>query len=73
MRIHSVIGDVHKLPFPDNHFDVVTLQWATRHLRVKQVFDEIRRAQARRALLPLRHAAANPLVELFTTPTCASA
>jgi demethylmenaquinone methyltransferase/2-methoxy-6-polyprenyl-1,4-benzoquinol methylase len=43
MRIHSVIGDVHKLPFPDNHFDVVTLQWATRHLRVKHVFGEIRR------------------------------
>ncbi|HET7297713.1 MAG TPA: class I SAM-dependent methyltransferase, partial [Burkholderiales bacterium] len=43
MRIGSVIGDVHKLPYPDNHFDVVTLQWATRHLRVKQVFDEIRR------------------------------
>jgi demethylmenaquinone methyltransferase/2-methoxy-6-polyprenyl-1,4-benzoquinol methylase len=43
MRIHSVIGDVHTLPFPDNHFDVVTLQWATRHLRVKRVFGEIRR------------------------------
>jgi demethylmenaquinone methyltransferase/2-methoxy-6-polyprenyl-1,4-benzoquinol methylase len=42
-RIHSVIGDVHRLPFPDGHFDVVTLQWATRHLRVKQVFGEIRR------------------------------
>jgi len=43
MRIESVIGDVHKLPFPDNHFDIVTLQWATRHLRVKQVFSEILR------------------------------
>jgi demethylmenaquinone methyltransferase/2-methoxy-6-polyprenyl-1,4-benzoquinol methylase len=43
MRIESVIGDVHTLPFPDGHFDVVTLQWATRHLRVKQVFGEIRR------------------------------
>jgi demethylmenaquinone methyltransferase/2-methoxy-6-polyprenyl-1,4-benzoquinol methylase len=43
MKIHSVIDDVHKLPFPDNHFDVVTLQWATRHLRVRQVFGEIRR------------------------------
>jgi demethylmenaquinone methyltransferase/2-methoxy-6-polyprenyl-1,4-benzoquinol methylase len=43
MRIHSVIGDVHQLPFPDDHFDVVTLQWATRHLRVKHVFGEIRR------------------------------
>ena len=43
MHIRGVIGDVHKLPYPDNHFDVVTLQWATRHLRVKQVFGEIRR------------------------------
>ena len=42
-RIHSVIGDVHALPFPDNHFDVVTLQYATRHLRVKDVFGEILR------------------------------
>jgi len=43
LRIESVIGDVHKLPFPDHHFDIVTLQWATRHLRVKTVFAEIRR------------------------------
>jgi len=42
-RIHSVIGDVHALPFPDNHFDVVTLQYATRHLRVTDVFGEILR------------------------------
>jgi len=42
-RIHSVIGDVHALPFPDNHFDLVTLQYATRHLRVKDVFGEILR------------------------------
>ena len=41
--IKSVIGDVHELPFPDNHFDVVTLQYATRHLRVKRVFSEIHR------------------------------
>ena len=26
-HIHSVIADVHTLPFPDNHFDVVTLQF----------------------------------------------
>jgi demethylmenaquinone methyltransferase/2-methoxy-6-polyprenyl-1,4-benzoquinol methylase len=43
LRIHSVIGDVHGLPFPDNHFDVVTLQWASRHLRVRQVLGEIHR------------------------------
>jgi demethylmenaquinone methyltransferase/2-methoxy-6-polyprenyl-1,4-benzoquinol methylase len=42
-HIHSVIGDVHALPFPDSHFDVVTLQYATRHLRVKDVFREIHR------------------------------
>lgn len=42
-HIHSVIGDVHTLPFPDNHFDIVTLQFASRHLRVKGVFKEILR------------------------------
>lgn len=42
-HIGSVIGDVHVLPFPDNHFDVVTLQWASRHLRVKEIFAEIHR------------------------------
>lgn len=41
--IKSVISDVHTLPFPDNHFDVVTLQFASRHLRVTQVFAEIHR------------------------------
>lgn len=41
--INGVISDVHKLPFPDNHFDVVTLQYATRHLRVMEVFSEINR------------------------------
>ncbi len=43
LHIDSVIGDVHELPFPDNHFDVVTLQFASRHLRVKRVFEEIHR------------------------------
>jgi demethylmenaquinone methyltransferase/2-methoxy-6-polyprenyl-1,4-benzoquinol methylase len=42
-EIKSTICDVHDLPFPDNHFDVVTLQWATRHLRVIDVFSEINR------------------------------
>ena len=41
--INGVICDVHKLPFPDNYFDVVTLQYATRHLRVMEVFSEISR------------------------------
>jgi len=43
LHIRSVIHDVHTLPYPDNHFDVVTLQFASRHLRVKQVFAEIHR------------------------------
>ncbi len=42
-HIESVIDDVHTLPFPDDSFDVVTLQWASRHLRVVDVFSEIRR------------------------------
>lgn len=42
-HIESVIGDVHELPFPDNHFDAVTLQYASRHLRIKRVFQEIHR------------------------------
>lgn len=43
LHIDSTIGDVHKLPFPDNHFDLVTLQYASRHLRIREVFGEIRR------------------------------
>jgi len=43
MHIDSTIGDVHSLPFPDNHFDVVTLQYASRHLRIMDVSHEIRR------------------------------
>lgn len=42
-QIKTSIGDVHRLPYPDNYFDVVTLQWATRHLRVIEVFSEISR------------------------------
>ncbi len=42
-EIKGHICDVHKLPFPENHFDVVTLQYATRHLRVIDVFTEINR------------------------------
>jgi demethylmenaquinone methyltransferase / 2-methoxy-6-polyprenyl-1,4-benzoquinol methylase len=41
--INASIEDVHRLPFPDNSFDAVTLQWATRHLRVIEVFSEIHR------------------------------
>lgn len=43
MHIESVIGDVHQLPFPDDHFDVVTLQWASRQLRILDVSKEIKR------------------------------
>ena len=42
-HINSTITDVHKLPFPDNHFDVVTLQFASRHLRLIEVIKEIKR------------------------------
>jgi demethylmenaquinone methyltransferase/2-methoxy-6-polyprenyl-1,4-benzoquinol methylase len=43
MRIRSVIDDVHTLPYPDSTFDVVTLQFASRHLRIQRVASEIRR------------------------------
>jgi demethylmenaquinone methyltransferase/2-methoxy-6-polyprenyl-1,4-benzoquinol methylase len=43
MIIDSTIGDVHTLPFPDNFFDVVTLQYASRHLRIMDVCHEIKR------------------------------
>jgi len=43
MTIESTIGDVHQLPFPDDYFDIVTLQFASRHLRIARVLAEIRR------------------------------
>ena len=43
LSISSTIGDVHHLPFPEKHFDVVTLQWASRHLRIDRVLTEIHR------------------------------
>jgi demethylmenaquinone methyltransferase/2-methoxy-6-polyprenyl-1,4-benzoquinol methylase len=42
-RIQSVIDDVHTLPYPDDTFDLVTLQFASRHLRIQRVAEEIRR------------------------------
>lgn len=42
-HIDSVIADVHKLPFPDNYFDIVTLEAASRHMRLNEVFHEIKR------------------------------
>ena len=41
--IQSVIDDVHTLPYPDNSFDIATLQFASRHLRIRRVAAEIRR------------------------------
>ena len=41
--ITSVIDDVHTLPYPDDSFDIVTLQFASRHLRIRRVAQEIRR------------------------------
>ena len=42
-HVASTIGDVHHLPYPDNHFDLVTLRFASRHLKVVEVFREIKR------------------------------
>jgi demethylmenaquinone methyltransferase/2-methoxy-6-polyprenyl-1,4-benzoquinol methylase len=42
-KIRSTIHDVHTLPYPDNSFDVVTLQFASRHLRIRRVAEEVRR------------------------------
>lgn len=41
--IKSVIADVHRLPFTAQYFDIVTLEAATRHLKVTKVFHEIHR------------------------------
>lgn len=43
LHIESTITDVHKLPYPDNHFDVVTLSFASRHLRLIEVIKEVKR------------------------------
>ncbi len=42
-KIKSDIGDVHRLPYPDNYFDVVTLQYASRHIGILRVGEEIHR------------------------------
>jgi demethylmenaquinone methyltransferase/2-methoxy-6-polyprenyl-1,4-benzoquinol methylase len=42
-HIQSVIDNVHTLPYPDNSFDVATLQFASRHLRIRRVASEVRR------------------------------
>lgn len=43
LRISSIIHDAHVLPFPDNSFDVITLQAASRHLQLDKVLPEILR------------------------------
>lgn len=43
VRIRAVIGDVHQLPYPDASFDIVTLQWAARHLNLDVVLREVHR------------------------------
>ena len=43
ITIKPEISDVHQLPYPDNTFDVVTIQYASRHLQVIDVFTEVKR------------------------------
>lgn len=42
-QIESLKGDVHRMPFPDNSFDIATIQYASRHLKLIDVFNEIKR------------------------------
>lgn len=41
--IHARVCDAHALPFAENSFDAVTLQFASRHLEIIRVFREIYR------------------------------
>ena len=41
--IHARVCDAHVLPFPNNSFDAVTLQFASRHLEIIKAFKEINR------------------------------
>lgn len=43
LTIRAQVCDAHKLPFPDETFDAVTLQFASRHLEIIRAFKEIRR------------------------------
>jgi len=43
LEVTGTIGDAHHLPFADASFDVVTLQFASRHLAIIDVFHEVRR------------------------------
>ena len=41
LTIHARVCDAHVLPFPDNSFDAVTLQFASRHLEIARALREI--------------------------------
>src|SRR3974390_74901 len=43
LTIHARVCDAHVLPFADNSFDAVTLQFASRHLEIIKTFKEIHR------------------------------
>jgi demethylmenaquinone methyltransferase / 2-methoxy-6-polyprenyl-1,4-benzoquinol methylase len=43
LTIQARVCDAHVLPFPDNSFDAVTLQFASRHLEIIRAFREIYR------------------------------
>jgi demethylmenaquinone methyltransferase / 2-methoxy-6-polyprenyl-1,4-benzoquinol methylase len=43
LKIDARVCDAHVLPFPDNSFDAVTLQFASRHLEIIRAFKEIHR------------------------------
>ena len=43
LTIHARVCDAHVLPFADNSFDAVTLQFASRHLEIIKAFKEIYR------------------------------
>ena len=43
LTIDAHVCDAHGLPFPDNSFDAVTLQFASRHLEIIKAFKEIYR------------------------------
>ena len=43
LAIHARVCDAHALPFADKSFDVVTLQFASRHLEIIRAFKEIYR------------------------------
>jgi demethylmenaquinone methyltransferase/2-methoxy-6-polyprenyl-1,4-benzoquinol methylase len=43
LTIHAQVCDAHELPFADQTFDAVTLQFASRHLEIIRSFKEIQR------------------------------